>query len=91
MTLHFFLNNLFTYRDRRLRDLVLVRGLFTFYAISALGTVANVGIAGYIFPGTRSGGSPALPASSSDRSGTTPSRRYSCGSKNNIAKRLFLI
>ena len=49
MTLNFFLNNLFTYRDRRLRDLVLVRGLFTFYAISALGTVANVGIAGYIF------------------------------------------
>jgi hypothetical protein len=27
----------------------LLRGLFTFYAICALGTVANVGIAGYIF------------------------------------------
>jgi dolichol-phosphate mannosyltransferase len=26
-----------------------VRGLFTFYAICALGTVANVGIAGYVF------------------------------------------
>jgi dolichol-phosphate mannosyltransferase len=49
MTSNFFLNNLFTYRDRRLRGLVLVRGLFTFYAICALGTVANVGIAGYIF------------------------------------------
>jgi hypothetical protein len=42
-------NNLFTYRDRRLRGLALLRGLFTFYAICALGTVANVGIAGYIF------------------------------------------
>ena len=49
MTSNFFLNNLFTYRDRRLRGLVLVRGLFTFYAICALGTVANVGIAGYVF------------------------------------------
>jgi len=49
MTSNFFLNNLFTYRDRRLRGLVSVRGLFTFYAICALGTVANVGIAGYIF------------------------------------------
>ena len=49
MTSNFFLNNLFTYRDRRLRGLALLRGLFTFYAICALGTVANVGIAGYIF------------------------------------------
>jgi dolichol-phosphate mannosyltransferase len=49
MTSNFFLNNLFTYRDRRLRGLELLRGLFTFYAICALGTVANVGIAGYIF------------------------------------------
>jgi hypothetical protein len=32
-----------------------------------------------------------LPAAASDRSGTTPSRRYSRGSKNNIAMRLFLI
>ena len=49
MTSNFFLNNLFTYRDRRLRGLALLRGLFTFYAICALGTVANVGIAGYVF------------------------------------------
>jgi dolichol-phosphate mannosyltransferase len=49
MTSNFFLNNLFTYRDRRLRGLALLRGLFTFYAICAIGTVANVGIAGYIF------------------------------------------
>jgi dolichol-phosphate mannosyltransferase len=49
MTSNFFLNNLFTYRDRRLHGVALLRGLFTFYAICALGTVANVGIAGYIF------------------------------------------
>jgi dolichol-phosphate mannosyltransferase len=49
MTSNFFINNLFTYRDRRLRGLALLRGLFIFYAICALGTIANVGIAGYIF------------------------------------------
>ena len=49
MTSNFFLNNLFTYRDRRLRGLALLRGLVTFYAICALGAVANVGIAGYVF------------------------------------------
>ena len=49
MTSNFFLNNIFTYRDRRLHGIALLRGLFTFYAICALGTVANVGIAGYIF------------------------------------------
>jgi dolichol-phosphate mannosyltransferase len=49
MASNFFVNNLFTYRDRRLRGFALVRGLFTFYAICALGAVANVGIAGYVF------------------------------------------
>jgi dolichol-phosphate mannosyltransferase len=49
MTTNFFLNNLFTYRDRRLRGLAVLRGLFIFYAICTLGAVANVGIAGYVF------------------------------------------
>ena len=49
MTSNFFVNNLFTYRDQRLRGFALVRGLFTFYAICALGAVANVGIAGCVF------------------------------------------
>jgi dolichol-phosphate mannosyltransferase len=49
MTSNFFVNNVFTYRDRRLRGFPLVRGLFAFYAICALGGVANVGIAGYVF------------------------------------------
>jgi dolichol-phosphate mannosyltransferase len=49
MTTNFFVNNLFTYRDRRLRGFALVWGLFTFYAVCALGAVANVGIDGYDF------------------------------------------
>jgi dolichol-phosphate mannosyltransferase len=84
MTSNFFVNNLFTYRDRRLHGLGLQRGLFTFYAICALGAVANVGIAGYVFSRNEVGGSPALPASSSDRSGTMPPRRFSRGGKDNI-------
>jgi dolichol-phosphate mannosyltransferase len=49
MTSNFFLNNLFTYRDRRLRGWHLVRGLFSFYLICSIGAVANVGIATYLF------------------------------------------
>ena len=49
MTSNFFVNNFFTYRDRRLRGFALLRGLCTFYAICALGAVTNVGIASYIF------------------------------------------
>ncbi len=37
MTSNFFLNNLFTYRDRRLRGWRLARGLFSFYGICAVG------------------------------------------------------
>jgi len=47
MTSNFFLNNLFTYRDRRLRRWQLVRGLLSFYLICGIGAVANVGIAAY--------------------------------------------
>jgi dolichol-phosphate mannosyltransferase len=49
MTFNFFMNNLFTYRDRRLRGWRLVRGLLSFYLICGLGAVANVGIASYLF------------------------------------------
>lgn len=49
MTFNFFLNNLFTYRDQRLRGLKLLRGLLSFYLICAVGAVGNVGIASYIF------------------------------------------
>jgi dolichol-phosphate mannosyltransferase len=49
MTSNFFLNNLLTYRDQRLRGLKLIRGLFSFYAVCAIGAVGNVGIATYLF------------------------------------------
>jgi dolichol-phosphate mannosyltransferase len=49
MTFNFFLNNLFTYRDQRLRGWQLVRGLLSFYLICSIGAVANVGIATYVF------------------------------------------
>jgi dolichol-phosphate mannosyltransferase len=49
MTSNFFMNNLFTYRDRRLRGWRLARGLLSFYGICAVGAVANVGIASYLF------------------------------------------
>jgi dolichol-phosphate mannosyltransferase len=49
MTSNFFLNNLFTYRDQRLRGLGLLRGLCSFYLICAVGAVGNVGIAAYVF------------------------------------------
>jgi dolichol-phosphate mannosyltransferase len=49
MTSNFFLHNQFTYRDRRLHGLRLVRGLVTFYLVCGLGIVANVGVATYVF------------------------------------------
>ena len=49
MTSNFFLNNLFTYRDQRLKGWRLMRGLFSFYVICAVGVVANVGIGNYVF------------------------------------------
>ena len=49
MTSNFFLNNQFTYRDQRLRGVLLLRGLGSFYLICGLGAVANVGVASYVF------------------------------------------
>jgi dolichol-phosphate mannosyltransferase len=49
MTSNFFLNNILTYRDQRLRGWRTLRGLFTFYAICAIGATANVGVASYLF------------------------------------------
>jgi dolichol-phosphate mannosyltransferase len=86
MTSNFFLNNLFTYRDRRLRGLALLRGLFTFYAICALGTVANVGIAGYIFSRNEIWWLAGVAGVVVVRSGTTPSLQSSRGNKNKNRK-----
>ena len=49
MTSNFFLNNLFTYRDQRLRGMRLARGLLSFYAVCGLGALANIGIAAFAF------------------------------------------
>jgi dolichol-phosphate mannosyltransferase len=48
MTGNFLLNNLFTYRDRRLTGWRILSGLGSFYAVCGLGAVANVGIAASI-------------------------------------------
>ena len=52
MTWNFFLNNLITYRDRRLRGWRLLRGLASFYVVCSAGAVANVGVAQLVFNDT---------------------------------------
>ncbi len=49
MTWNFILNNQLTYRDRRLTGLAFVWGLFTFYLVCSLGTIANMGVATGLF------------------------------------------
>lgn len=49
MTSNFVLNNQLTYRDRRLRGLSALKGLITFYAVCSVGTIANVGVANWVY------------------------------------------
>jgi dolichol-phosphate mannosyltransferase len=49
MTSNFFLNNWFTYRDRRLVGWKLLRGLVSFYIVCSVGAIGNIGIANYVF------------------------------------------
>ena len=56
MTFNFFLNNWFTYRDRRLRGWGLLRGWVSFTLACSLGAISNVGIATYLFHATSGGG-----------------------------------
>jgi dolichol-phosphate mannosyltransferase len=49
MTTNFLLNNLLTYSDRALRGAALLRGLLSFYAVCAIGAVANVGVAEAVY------------------------------------------
>jgi dolichol-phosphate mannosyltransferase len=46
---NFALNNLFTFRDKRLHGFALVRGFLTFLVVCALGALANVGVASYVY------------------------------------------
>ena len=47
-TSNFFLNNLLTYRDKRLRGWAILRGLTSFLAISAIGAVVSISFAGQV-------------------------------------------
>ena len=50
VTFNFFVNNLVTYRDMRLKGFwPVLRGLVSFAAICSIGTAANVGIAVVLF------------------------------------------
>ena len=49
MTFNFILNNVLTYRDKRLRGRRFVIGLFTFYLVCSVGVIANVGVANLVF------------------------------------------
>jgi dolichol-phosphate mannosyltransferase len=46
MTANFLLNNLFTYRDERLRGRRVLTGLLTFYAACAVGSAINLSVSG---------------------------------------------
>lgn len=49
MTSNFFVNNLTTYRDRRLKGMRILIGLLSFYLVCGIGVVGNVGVARYLF------------------------------------------
>jgi dolichol-phosphate mannosyltransferase len=49
MTSNFYLNNILTYRDRRLVGADFPKGLLIFYGICAVGAMSNIGIANWIY------------------------------------------
>jgi dolichol-phosphate mannosyltransferase len=49
MTSNFWLNNLTTYRDRRLRGWNFLTGLLCFYAVCSIGFICNVGVGNALF------------------------------------------
>jgi dolichol-phosphate mannosyltransferase len=49
MTSNFFLNNIFTYGDQRLRGAALWRGLATFYVACGIGAFINLAVAQWLF------------------------------------------
>lgn len=61
MTFNFFLNNMLTYRDRRLKGgRALLDGWISFCVVCSVGAVANVGVAAFLYDVR--GGAWALPA-----------------------------
>jgi dolichol-phosphate mannosyltransferase len=49
MTSNFFLNNVFTFRDRRLYGFELAKGLFSFYMACGIGALINIALASFLF------------------------------------------
>jgi dolichol-phosphate mannosyltransferase len=49
MSSNFLLNNVLTYRDRRLKGWRLLRGWLSFTLVCGVGAVANIGAASYLF------------------------------------------
>lgn len=49
LTSNFLLNNMLTYRDRRLRGLSMLTGFIGFCAIGAVGAITNVGLASWLY------------------------------------------
>jgi dolichol-phosphate mannosyltransferase len=49
MVFNFALNNVLTYRDKRLKGWAWLKGLVSFMAACSIGAVANIGIATYLF------------------------------------------
>ena len=49
MTSNFFLNNVFTYGDQRLRGRRIWRGLLTFYAACGIGAFINIAMAEWLY------------------------------------------
>lgn len=49
MTSNYILNNSFTYRDRQLKGIKFIRGLFSFYLACSLGAIINVAFADWLY------------------------------------------
>jgi dolichol-phosphate mannosyltransferase len=59
MAANFQLNNVITYRDRRLRGPQLIRGLLLFMLVCSVGAAANIGIARALYYAAQAGSTPA--------------------------------
>jgi dolichol-phosphate mannosyltransferase len=49
MVFNYWLNNIITYRDQRLKGLRFVYGFFSFAVICSIGALSNIGVASYLF------------------------------------------
>ena len=54
MAFNYWLNNVITYRDQRLKGARFIYGFFSFAVICSVGAVSNIGVASYLFAEDRS-------------------------------------